>query len=158
LASPHPLNPTVRDESRECPVVTVAQASTHPSPDSHSTPDSTGPRHAALFSPGVPLLNPTRSLWARWHQLKDDPAQARRYAEEALRIADRCEYRLKQADCQSFLAALSQEEGDTDAAIRHARTAYERAWCDGPPHCYKPALDRATRLLNSLNADPPPLP
>jgi len=56
------------------------------------------------------------------------------------------------------LAALDQEEGDTKASIAHARTAYERAWCDGPPHAYKPALDEATRLLKSLNADPPPIP
>jgi len=96
--------------------------------------------------------------WAKWHHLKADLAQARRAANEALSIADRCEYRLAQADCHNFLAALSQEEGDTKAAIAHARTAYERAWCDGPPHCYKPALDEATRLLTSLNADPPPTP
>jgi len=29
---------------------------------------------------------------------------------------------------------------------------------DGPSHCYEPALDEATRLLTSLNADPPPIP
>jgi len=96
--------------------------------------------------------------WARWHHLKGDPAQARKTADEALSIADRCEFRLKQADCHNFLAALSQQEGDTKAAIAHARTAYERAWCDGPPHCYKPALDQATRLLQSLHANPPPIP
>ncbi|HUU55410.1 MAG TPA: HNH endonuclease [Armatimonadota bacterium] len=100
----------------------------------------------------------TLLTWARWHHLRGDPAQARKHANEALSIADRYECRLKQADCHNFLAALDRQEGDTNSAIEHARTAYERAWCDGPPHCYKPALDRATRLLNSLNADPPPLP
>jgi tetratricopeptide (TPR) repeat protein len=93
--------------------------------------------------------------WARWHNLKGDPAQARKHAKEALTIADRCEYRLKQADCHNFLAALFQQEGDTKSAIIHARTAYERAWCDGPPHSYKPALDEAARLLESLGAEPP---
>ena len=93
--------------------------------------------------------------WAKWHHLKGDAAQARKDAEEALTVADRCEYRLAQADCHNFLAAFSQHEGDTKAAIEHARTAYERAWCDGPPHCYKPALEEAERLLNSLGAAPP---
>ncbi len=96
--------------------------------------------------------------WAKWHHLKGDPAQARKHAGEALSIADRCEYRLKQADCHNFLAALDQQEGDTESAIGHADTAYRRAWCDGPPHCYKPALDEAERLLKSLDADLPPLP
>ncbi|HUU54383.1 MAG TPA: toll/interleukin-1 receptor domain-containing protein [Armatimonadota bacterium] len=95
---------------------------------------------------------------AKWHHLKADLAQARKQADEALSIADRCEYRLAQADCHNFLAALDQEEDDTESAIAHARTAYERAWCDGPPHSYKPALDEATRLLQSLRADPPPIP
>jgi len=93
--------------------------------------------------------------WARWQRLKRNAGLARRDAEEALRIADRCEYRLKQADCHNLLAALSQQEGATEAAINHAQTAYERAWCDGPPHCYKPALDEAERLLKSLGAEPP---
>ena len=32
-------------------------------------------------------------------------------------------------------------------ARHHAETAKERAWCDGPPHCYKPALDEAEHLI-----------
>jgi len=95
---------------------------------------------------------------SKWHHLKGDNAEARKRADEALSIADRCEYRLKEADCHNFLAALDQQEGNTESAIHHARTAHKRAWCDGPPHCYKPALDQATHLLQSLNTDPPPLP
>jgi hypothetical protein len=29
----------------------------------------------------------------------------------------------------------------------------ERAWCDGPPHCYKPALDAAERLIGELSTE-----
>lgn len=66
--------------------------------------------------------------------------------------ADRCEYRLKQAEIHNFLACLALDAGDHDAAREHAETARERAWCDGPPHCYKPALDEAEGMLKELGA------
>ncbi len=90
--------------------------------------------------------------WARWHHVKGNKQEAQDHAEEALSIADRCEYRLKQADIHNFLARLDLEAGKKKDAIRHAQTAHERAWCDGPPHCYKPALDEARRLLKELGA------
>ncbi len=85
--------------------------------------------------------------WARWHRAKGNGPQAQEHAEEALAIADRCEYRLVQADAHNLLAQLALGAGDKKAARRHAETARERAWCDGPPHCYKPALEEAERLL-----------
>jgi tetratricopeptide (TPR) repeat protein len=95
--------------------------------------------------------------WARWHRAKDDREQAGKTAQEALAIADRCEYRLQQADIHNFLARLALDAGDRPAAGEHARMGYERAWCDGPPHCYKPALDEAARLLGELGEPPPAL-
>ena len=68
-------------------------------------------------------------------------------AQEALEIADRCEYRLKQADIHNFLAQVALEMGDREEARNHAEIAKERAWCQGPPHCYKPALEEAERIL-----------
>jgi hypothetical protein len=88
--------------------------------------------------------------WARWHQLQGNAAQARADADEALAIADRCEYRLKQADIHNFLARLALDAGDRAMARRQAEIAKDRAWCDGPPHCYKPALDEAEQLLEQL--------
>ena len=73
---------------------------------------------------------------------------------EALAVADRCEYRLCQADVHNFLAELALDANDAAAAAEHAQTAHERAWCDGPPHCYKPALDRAAALLTQLGITP----
>jgi tetratricopeptide (TPR) repeat protein len=95
--------------------------------------------------------------WARWHQASGHTEQARQSAQEALSIADRCEYRLKQADIQNFLARLALEGGDREVAKAHATTAYRRAWCDGPPHCYKPALDEAAGMLRELGVEPPRL-
>lgn len=109
----------------------------------------------------------------RWAQASGDEVtgdkstrlreEALRLAREALEIADRCEYRLKQADIHNFLArvALARSDelrgtGDEDGAAealeearRHVEIARERAWCDGPPHCYKPALEEAERILES---------
>ncbi len=85
--------------------------------------------------------------WARWHRARGNPQQAREHAEEALAIADRCEYRLKQADAHNLLARLALDGGEPDVARQHAEIARERARCDGRPHCYKPALEEAERLL-----------
>ena len=89
--------------------------------------------------------------WARWHRAKGNGPQARRDAGEALAIADRCEYRLVQADAHNLLARLALDDGDQKTARRHAEIARERAWCDGPPHCYKPALEEAEGLLEAAS-------
>ena len=73
-------------------------------------------------------------------------------AREALSIADRCEYRLKQADCHNFLAQLALEEGNLAKAREHAQTARERAECDGPPHRYEVAFQLAEQLLGEIEA------
>ncbi len=85
--------------------------------------------------------------WARWHRLKGNEKEAKGHAEEALSIADRCEYRLKQADIHNFLAQLALDDGDRDNAKKHAEIAKERAECDWPEHYYKPAYEEAERLL-----------
>jgi tetratricopeptide (TPR) repeat protein len=96
------------------------------------------------LEPGVLLA------WARWHHAKGNTQQALGHAEEALAIADRCEYRLNQAEIHNFLARWHRDAGNLVEARQHAEIAKERAWCDGPPHCYKPALDEAERLLEEI--------
>ena len=88
----------------------------------------------------------------------DPREEAKNLAREALEIADRCEYRLKQADIRNFLAQIALDEGDEPAAREHARIArehariaHERARYDGPPHCYRKALDEAEAMLSRLN-------
>lgn len=88
--------------------------------------------------------------WGRWHHARAQAQEAQAYTEEALAIADRCEYRLAQAEIHNFLARLALDAGDREAAREHAETARERAWCDGPPHCYKSALDEAEGMLKEL--------
>ena len=78
--------------------------------------------------------------WARLHQ-------DRQIALKALAIADRCEYRLDQADIHNFLARLALDSGKPAEARDQAQKAKDYAYCDGPPHYYKPAYEEAERLL-----------
>jgi tetratricopeptide (TPR) repeat protein len=71
--------------------------------------------------------------------------EALKHAEEALQIADRCEYRLKQADTHNFLAEFYLDAGDLEKAKKHGEIAKERAECG-----YTPALEKAEKLLDSI--------
>ncbi len=76
---------------------------------------------------------------------EDRKKEALEKAEEALQIADRCEYRLKQADIHNFFAEFYLESKDTGKAKEHAETAKERAECG-----YKPAREKAAKLLKEM--------
>ena len=76
--------------------------------------------------------------------------EAGKLAGEALEIADRCEYRLVQADVHNFMAVMAWGQGDKDKAGEEAAIAKERAWCDGPTHCYRKALDEAEEMLGKI--------
>ncbi len=89
---------------------------------------------------------------ARWHGARGEAREAWAHAEEALDIADRCEFRLKQAEAHNFLARLALGAGQRAEAQRRAESAAERAYCDGPPHCYRPALEEAERVLTEVRA------
>ena len=71
--------------------------------------------------------------------------EALKHAEEALLIADRCEYRLKQAEIHNFLAEFYLDAGDLEKAREHGEKAKERAGCG-----YKVALEKAEKMLNSI--------
>jgi tetratricopeptide (TPR) repeat protein len=83
-----------------------------------------------------------------------NPTQALADVQDALAIADRCEYRLVQADCHNMLAQLALDSGDRATALHQAEIAKERAYCDGPPHYYKSAYDTAESTLNLASAPP----
>lgn len=86
--------------------------------------------------------------WARWHQASGDRNQGKRCAEEALAIADGCDYRLKQAEIHLFLARWELDEGNALKGREQAEIAMERAWCDGPPQSYTAVLDEADWLVS----------
>lgn len=72
--------------------------------------------------------------------------EAFKLAEEALQIADRCEYRLKQADIHNFLSEFYLDAGDIAKAREHGEIAKERAECG-----YVPAMEKAERLLKEID-------
>jgi len=108
-----------------------------------------------MLEPDI-LLEMARLRWAQAQGKEVTSEESTRLQEEALglarealEIADRCEYRLVQADIHNFFAQVALEKGDCEEARKHAEIARERAWCDGPPRCYKPALEEAERILES---------
>lgn len=72
--------------------------------------------------------------------------EALKSAQEALHIADRCEYRLKQANINNFLAEFYLDAGDLAKARQHGESAKERAGCG-----YVPALEKAEKLLKDID-------
>ncbi|PXF56352.1 MAG: hypothetical protein C4B59_17055 [Candidatus Methanogaster sp.] len=82
---------------------------------------------------------------------EDRNEEALNFVDEALQIADRCEYRLKQADIHNFLAEFYLDSGDRKKARLHGIIAKERAGCG-----YKPALKRAEELLAAIGKPQPP--
>jgi tetratricopeptide (TPR) repeat protein len=89
--------------------------------------------------------------WARLLHAKGERQRATEAATEALVIANRSDFRALRADIYNLLARLDWENGDHIAAANYARTALNDALCDGPPYCYKPALEEAKHLLKSIN-------
>jgi tetratricopeptide (TPR) repeat protein len=77
--------------------------------------------------------------------------QAKELAGEARQIAERCEYRLTQADIYNFMSEMAFGEGETAKAREYAEMAKERAFCDGPPYCYKKALEEAEEKIKKIN-------
>ncbi|HEX7574822.1 MAG TPA: hypothetical protein VF360_00450, partial [Candidatus Methanoperedens sp.] len=73
------------------------------------------------------------------------PEEILKIAHEALHIADRCEYRLKQADIHNFLAEFYLDAGDLPKARQHGEIAKERAGCG-----YVPAMEKAKKLLMEI--------
>ncbi len=78
---------------------------------------------------------------------QDLNGEALKLAEEALQIANRCEYRLKQADIHNFLAEFYLDAGNIEKAREHGENARERAECG-----YKPAKKKAEKLLMDINS------
>lgn len=74
-------------------------------------------------------------------------SESLKFAQESLNIADRCEYRLKQAGIHNFLAEFYLDAVNLAKAKEHGEIAKERAGCG-----YVPALERAEKLLEIINS------
>ena len=88
--------------------------------------------------------------WAKFHYSRGNVELAKIHLDEALYIANRCEYKLIQADIHNFIAYIAKKENDALAAKQHATLALEIARCDGSSLSYKPAMDTAIELMKGL--------
>jgi len=91
------------------------------------------------FEPDI-LLELAKLRFAQGHK-----EEALKLAEEALGIADRCEYRLKQADIHNFLTEFYLDAKDFPKAKEHVEKAKERAECG-----YGPAMKKAEELARRI--------
>jgi tetratricopeptide (TPR) repeat protein len=82
---------------------------------------------------------------AKLRFVRGNKEEALKLAKEALEIAERCEYRLKQADIHNFLAEFYIDEKNFSKAKEHIKIAKERSECG-----YKPAMDKAEKLAKLL--------
>jgi tetratricopeptide (TPR) repeat protein len=91
---------------------------------------------------------------ARWHRLCGRADDARHVADEALALADRCEYRPKKAKIHAFRARLLLDEGDSISARTEAEIARDCAECDGEPSWCRGVLDEVEGLLTDIDGRP----
>ena len=90
---------------------------------------------------------------ARLQYRRGELAMALKYADDALALAERGEYRLEQADAHNVIARVTLSRGKRQEARQHAEMARERARCDGPGHCYQAALTEAETILAQLDEE-----
>ena len=109
--------------------------------ENHLTESLTRDRRINLVELEPDILLEIAKLRFKYNQ----KGEALKFAEEALQIADRCEYRLKQADIHNFLAEFYLDTGDLEKAREHGKIAKERAECG-----YKPALEKAEKMLKGI--------
>ncbi len=88
---------------------------------------------------------------ARLQYRRGELAMASEYADDALALGERAEYRLEQADAHNIIARVALSREKRQEARQHAEKARERARCDGPGHCYQAALTEAETILAELD-------
>jgi tetratricopeptide (TPR) repeat protein len=92
-------------------------------------------RNLVLWDPELRLVR------ASVYRARQQGDRARQEATVALRLAERTESRLVQADAHIMLAQLAGIRNEAEIQQVHLDRARELAWCDGSPHCYKSALE-----------------
>jgi ATP/maltotriose-dependent transcriptional regulator MalT len=100
---------------------------------------------------------PTLVALAELHRRRGEPETARELLDQVRDPAELGPYPLFHADALNVLARIERDAGNTRAAIKAARHAYQLAWCDGPPYAYHWGLKAARAHLRELGAPEPDL-
>jgi tetratricopeptide (TPR) repeat protein len=96
-----------------------------------------------------------RRILAEAYRRKGNLAAARDVIDDFWSLAERGPYRLLLANIYNVLAEIERDAGNLAPCIVAAEKAYQMAWCDGPPHTYQSALEKAQKLLNEAGAHHP---
>lgn len=70
---------------------------------------------------------------------------------EALELSERCDYRLKKADCHFLLSEIAIEIGEREKAKHHAEIALRLASFDDTKYNYGPIVDKTEKILREIN-------
>jgi tetratricopeptide (TPR) repeat protein len=97
----------------------------------------------------------TRRILAEAYRRRGNLITARDVIDDFWNLAERGPYRLALADTYNVLAEIERDAGNRTAAIVAAEEAYRQAWCDGPPHAYHWALQKAIKLLDESGSQHP---
>ena len=80
-------------------------------------------------------------------------------ARDCLRATDelivRGSLRLRAADALNVLARVERDAGRPVEAATAAKAAFQKAWCDGPPHAYARGLEEARETVLTLGLPAP---
>jgi tetratricopeptide (TPR) repeat protein len=113
--------------------------------------------HTANMDFGEEIL-PHFRVMAELERRQGNFDAAREWLQKSWTRAERGPYRLYNVDSYNILAEVEDSCGNKKAAIKAAQTAYQLAWCDGPPYAYQRGLDDAATKLQTLNAVLPLMP
>lgn len=95
---------------------------------------------------------------AELRRRQGDAKAARDYLDDVWEPAERGPYPLFHADALNVLAQIERDAGNHAAAAKAVTSAYQLAWCDGPPYAYHWGLEAAKAHLAALAAPEPPMP
>jgi len=100
---------------------------------------------------------PTLTGLAELRRQEGKRGVARELLDDVWTPAERGPYPMLHADAYNVLARIERDEGNREAAVAAATSAFSLAWCDGPPYAYDYGLANARKLLGELTASEPSL-
>jgi hypothetical protein len=108
-------------------------------------------RHVKNSDSEVALLIQFADTSAALGRLDD----ARSFVSDAIQFAKHFQLRLRQSDAANVLSRIEHLAGNREAAAQAALTAYQLAWCDGPPFSYEWGIRQARENLD-VTGEPEP--
>jgi tetratricopeptide (TPR) repeat protein len=90
-----------------------------------------------------------------WNARDNHLSAARRFAADALQVAEHGQLRLRQVDAINLLSSIERACGNQGEAASRAAQAYRLAWCDGPPFSYEQGIRQARENLAAAEEPEP---